>query len=256
MLTEDDRFAELSVDELRKAVRQFQWVHSIDLGNGIVTPGAWGQGNPTIREAMNEIAFRGRKVLDIGCWDGLHTFLAEQQGAAEVFATDLVNQRNTPEQPTFQLARAALKSSARYFPNVSVYDIETLGVKDFDIVLFLGVYYHLKDPLRALACLRRVMKDDGLLVVEGAVLKQRGCFANFYYKEPFLGDSSNWWVPTRECLRQWVSCSFFEIEKEYKWKYSGNWRHTLIAKAVRGKDPLYFRPPEGLEQFNAGANMR
>jgi hypothetical protein len=63
--------------------------------------------------------------------------------------------------PTFELAREALKSRVHYEPNLSVYDIESLGVRDFDVVIFAGVYYHLKDPLRALATLRRVMKEGG-----------------------------------------------------------------------------------------------
>jgi tRNA (mo5U34)-methyltransferase len=247
----DDGFADLSRDELQKQVAQLKWVHTIDLGNGIVTPGKWGMGNPRVRRALDEIPFQGMKVLDIGCWDGLNAFLAEQRGASEVFATDLVSQRDFPAQPTFQLAHAALKSSAKYYPNLSVYDVEQLGVRDFDVVLFLGVYYHLKDPLRALACLRRVMKDGGLLLVEGAVLRRRGCSAKFYYRRPFRGDYSNWWVPTRACLRQWVCSSFFEIEKEYKWfPFLYTRRHALLARAVSKNDPLFIRPPEGLEAYN------
>lgn len=252
MAAANERFADLPRRELAKLVPQFNWVHSIDLGDGLVTPGEWGIGNPRITQALNEIPFHGKRVLDIGCWDGLNTFLAERRGATEVIATDLVSQRSFSEQPTFQLARAALKSSAKYYPNLSVYDIEQLGIRDFDVVLFAGVYYHLKDPLRALACLRRVMKDGGLILVEGAVLRRRGCFARFYYQDPFRRDFSNWWIPTVECLRQWVTCSFFEIEKEYKpFGRFDKRRHTLVARAMTRKDPLYIRVPEGLEEFNA-----
>ncbi len=252
----DERFTNLSREELKKLVHQFNWVHSIDLGDGIVTPGEWGLGNPRIKQALDEIPLQGKKVLDIGCWDGLNTFLAEQRGASEVFATDLISQRSFPEQPTFQLAHAVLKSSAKYFPELSVYDVEQLGVHDFDVVLFAGVYYHLKDPLRALTCLRRVMKDGGLILVEGAVLRRRGCFARFYYKDPFRRDYSNWWVPTAECLRQWVSCSFFEIVKEYKlFTWSDDRRHTLLARAVTKADPLYIRKPEGLEHYNESSSV-
>ena len=95
-------------------------MHSIDLGDGFVTAGIWGE-NPFIATALNEIDFRGKKVLDIGCWDGKHSFLAESKGANEVYATDLVSQRDFAGQPTFHLARAALKSKVKYFPYLSVY---------------------------------------------------------------------------------------------------------------------------------------
>ena len=243
-------FAHLSRPELLKLAPQYQWVHSINLGDGVITRGRWGAGNPSIRKAMDDISFAGKKVLDIGCWDGLYTFLAEQRGAAEVYATDLINQRDHAADPTFQLAQAALHSSARYYPDLSVYDVDRLGVRDFDVVLFMGVYYHLKDPLRALTCLRRVMREGALLLVEGAVLRRRGCFANFYYQNTFRGDRSNWWVPTPECLRQWVTCSFFQVAKEYdRWGRGDNRRHTLLARAVSREDPLYLRPAEGLEQY-------
>lgn len=239
--------------ELIQRASQLQWVHSIDLGDGYVTPGAWGTGNPHITEAFNRIDFAGKKVLDIGCWDGLFSFMAEQRGASEVYSTDLVSQRDFAGTPTYQIAHAALRSSARYYPELSVYDVESLGIRDFDIVIFTGIYYHLKDPLRSLSCLRRVMKQGGKIVIEGAVTLESGCWAKFFYREPFCGDNSNWWVPTVECLRQWVSCSFFHIEHEYPPLQTGpkdNQRYTLVARASRGPDPLYIRAPEALEEYN------
>ncbi len=129
-----------------------------------------------------------------------------------------------------------------------------LGINDFDVVLFLGVYYHLKDPLSALATLRQVVRDNGTLLVEGAVLTEPGCFARFYYTESYLGDSSNWWIPTRDCLRQWIACSYFEITQEWETIWSDvNPRATLLTKAIRHTDPLYKYPSEVLEQFNSGS---
>src|SRR5262245_19550631 len=80
-------------DDLRRRVAALKWVHSIDLGGGVVTPGAWGPPAPQIVRALDSIDFRGRRVLDIGCWDGLWSFEAERRGAAEVYATDFVPHR-------------------------------------------------------------------------------------------------------------------------------------------------------------------
>lgn len=203
-----------SRDDLIRLAGTLNWVHHIDLGGGFVTPGYWPRVSPT-GPALAELDFRGKKVLDVGCWDGLHAFQAQQRGASEVYATDLLSQRPFADQPTFAVARAALESRVKYFPQTSVYDVEQIGVRDFDIVLFSGVYYHLKDPFRAFAMLRRVMKDGAQLFVEGAVLNQPGCHAAFHYRDAYVGDFSNWWVPTPACLRQWVECSFFDIVREY-----------------------------------------
>jgi tRNA (mo5U34)-methyltransferase len=289
-----------SRDRLIEQVKQLQWAQTIDLGDGVVTPGEWGDHNPVLWQAVRDIDFRGKKVLDIGCWDGLWSFEAEKRGAAEVYATDLITHRSH-QMPTFELAQQLLNSKAKYFPRQSVYAIEELGVSDFDVVLFAGVYYHLKDPLRALTALRRVMKEGAVILVEGAVIDLdasptaqasapeparpghglgrrlrrwlradpaeasaprprpagNDCYARFYYRNAFADDTSNWWVPTPPCLRQWVECSFFEIERDYgKWDAlpgGENMRYVLTARAVRREDPIYCRPEDDLSDFDLNA---
>lgn len=253
---------------LREQVHSLPWVHTIDLGGGLVTPGAWPP-SPLIRRAFDEIDFRGRKVLDVGCWDGLWSFEAEKRGAAAVYATDRVSQRPNREEPTFSLAQQILNSQVRYYPELSVYHIDRLGVADFDIVLFCGVYYHLKNPLLALARLRRVMKEGAVIVVEGEVVNDdRASYARFYYRDSYRGDRSTWWVPTAACLRQWVACSQLHVVRDYNvardsvtGKTSDRVRKLLkrlagrraefsrclmIARAVSGADANYAYPDEDL----------
>ena len=87
---------------------------------------------------------------------------------------------------------------------------------DFDVILFYGVYYHLKNPLLALAKLRQVIKDEGIIIVEGAIVDgPQEAYARFYYRELLGDDPSNWWVPTISCLRQWIECSFYEPASEH-----------------------------------------
>jgi tRNA (mo5U34)-methyltransferase len=238
--------------ELLALAAELSWVHRVDLGDGVVSEGLWGDGNPEIAHAMNDIDFSSKKVLDIGCWDGRHSFEAEERGAQFVLATDLISQRSYAGLPTFEVARAARGSNVVYDPNLSVYDIEDAGIRDFDVVIFAGVYYHLKDPLAAFAALRRVMAPDATILVEGAVLEEPGCFAKFYYRESYCSDDSNWWLPTVECLRQWIGCSRLDITREYgRWGAPHNPRHAVLAKAVVGADSLHVYPDERLAQFMA-----
>jgi tRNA (mo5U34)-methyltransferase len=240
------------LEALRAEVNRLTWVHRIDLGHGLITPGLWGDPQPVVMAALDRIDFRGKKVLDIGCWDGLWSFEAEKRGAAVVYATDLVSQRDFRGHPTVHLARKALRSRVIYRPDVSVYDVERLGVRDFDVVIYAGVYYHVKDPLRSFSALRRVLKVGGHLITEGAILDEPGVSARFFYHDHHKGDRSNWWVPTRDCLRQWVECSYFsEVENFPVWDAGGgNLRATILSTAVCRADPEYSRPDEELRPFD------
>lgn len=259
-------------DQLHSAVHALEWAHTIDLGNGLVTPGKWPP-SPLILKALESVDFSGKKVLDVGCWDGLWSFEAEKRGAAEVYATDYVAHRPLREFATFDLAKQVLHSRAHYHPKLSVYDVGKLGINDFDIVLYFGVYYHIKDPLLALARLRQVMKTGALLIIEGEVINdERVSSAEFFYSETHAEDRSTWWVPTVACLREWVKCSYFDLMSEYNVardsmsdgmldkikkgikrttgissRYS---RCVLTARAVCRQDDRYPFPDEELHQFS------
>jgi tRNA (mo5U34)-methyltransferase len=236
--------------ELLKLVPTLTWVHTIDLGDGVSTPGRWGPPPRFLLDAFDDIDFRGKTVLDIGCWDGLWSFEAERRGAASVFATDLLPHRGLRGQPTFQLVHKILDSQVSYFPELSVYDVGRLSPPLFDIVLFCGVYYHLKHPLLALARLRQVMRDGGTLLIEGETIPSADSFARFYYHEHYKNDESNWWVPTIRCLREWVECSFFQIAREFSPGPGPQTRHAISAVAVRGADPNYAYPDDELRDFD------
>jgi len=249
-----------TTEDLIEEINQYTWYHAIDLGGGIVTPGMWSAAHWHLRTALDDVDFRGKKVLDIGCLDGLWSFEAEKRGATLVCATDLVSQVSPRRDPCFRLAHRILNSRVKYFPDMSVFNVEQLNISDFDIVFFFGVYYHLKDPLLAFARLRKVLKEGGTLIVEGQVIESPECAARFYYRKHFNGDRSNWWVPTIPCLREWVECSFFEIVKEYPLGTDcfstiydpevRSGRHLMAARAVRRKDPnLGFFDPE-LDRFD------
>lgn len=269
-------------DALIEEIARHQWLYSVDLGGGVVTPGRFGPPNPQIKEALGRFDFRGKQVLDVGCFEGQWSFEAERRGAATVLATDYLvgdpraqpSEQGIKELPTFRLAHAILGSRVEYRPDVSVYDVTRLGRRDFDIVLFCGVYYHLKHPVLALSRLRQVIRDGGTLIVEGPVIDgRRGSYARFFYRDVLADDRSNWWVPTLSCLLEWIECSYFEIEhvseptlQEVRAIGAGDasrrrWplrrrerivRHTVVARAVTKKDPNYVLPDEDLGRYDRG----
>lgn len=240
----------LDRDQLLGLVGDYRWAHTIDLGRGSSTPGEWGvETQAHIRSALPDLDLHGKKVLDTGCWDGLWSFEAERRGAAEVYATDDTRQRPLGRQPTVELARRILGSKIRYFPETSIYQVDRLGVRDFDVALYLGLFYHLRDPLLAFAKLRRVLKDGGLMLVEGEVKAGDDVSADFHHENVHC-HASNWWVPTVPCLRQWVLSSRFEIVREYPSGFTASHgRHLLLARAVRGADPHYWGHDEDLHEY-------
>jgi len=104
----------------------------------------------------------GLRALDIGAWDGPYTFELERRGA-QVTALDIQD----PDVTVFNAVKEIKHSSARHVRG-SIYDALPENVGLYDIVLFAGVYYHLKNPMLALQRIRRLLTDEGVLFIEGA----------------------------------------------------------------------------------------
>jgi tRNA (mo5U34)-methyltransferase len=190
------------------------WRHRIELPGGLVTPGSRDR---RFFNALQLGSLRGKSVLDIGAWDGLFSFEAERNGAQSVLATDVW--ADAPEDPEwwkniregpagFLLARAALRSSVKY-KNVSVYDLSPSVVGTFDVVLFLGVLYHLKDPFMALRNVASVTREVAVVETHAVRSLTRAPILRFYPEEELGSNPSNWWGPNLECLRRMLVCSGF-----------------------------------------------
>ena len=189
------------------------WYHKIELAPGIVTPGAewealWGP----MRERHHAVDFRGKRVLEVGCWDGYWSFEAEKLGAAEVWATDDMSQRKQVTR-SVPFAIECLQSKVRYRDDVSVYDVDEVFPEKFDVVICYGVLYHLRYPVLGLAKMRRVLKAGGTLLLETAVLLDtESTDMRWGHSHIYPSDPSTWNAPSPSCLKFLLESSYFEVQ--------------------------------------------
>lgn len=150
----------------KKSVKDFEWYHQVTLPNGEVTPGKW---LPQFEEyGLNSINFKNKRVLDIGCLNGVYSFYAENKGG-KVTSIDITEKIKTKHYQgnsydSYLFAHNEFKSKAKYIFPYSIYDIEKLGT--FDVVLCLGVIYHLAHPTLAIEKINSVLNENGLLILE------------------------------------------------------------------------------------------
>jgi len=217
----------LTKEELQAAVDALPWYHAIELPGGIVTPG-WAPLNPDNYRLPADLT--GKRVLDVGAWDGFWSFEALKRGALEVVAIDdfsnTIHDGEVRGWQQFDLCREALgyKPIQCWHVEMSVYDVTDLG--QFDVVLFFGTLYHLKHPLLALERLHDALKPGGLLCVESHICDDYSPYKEGgrgdtpvmeFYPDDQLGPSStNWWGPTLRALACMMRVAGFEQVRSWK----------------------------------------
>ena len=184
-----------SDEELTAAAAEITWFHTMDLRPGLRTSGIYDPSRTLPRLHLPD-RLAGQTVLDVGAWDGYYSFEMERRGA-DVLATDDYSWGGGGwgTKAGFDLAHAAFGSRVR---SLQIDPLElspdALGGR-FDIVLMLGVLYHLRDPLRVLERVAAV--TAGLLVLEtevGMLLTRRPA-AEFFPGTELNDDPTNWWAP-------------------------------------------------------------
>lgn len=190
------------------------WWHSFELPDATIIEGVCGLASQRDRIAQFPIPknLTGKRVLDIGAWDGWFSFEMERRGA-EVLAID------NWDNPRFHEMRALLNSRADYRV-IDMYDLTPDRVGRFDIVLFMGVLYHLKHPLLALervcALTTEMAAIDSFVIRDehrpGAGVEQRPVM-EFYETNEFGGQTDNWVAPSVPCLMAFCrTAGFAQVE--------------------------------------------
>ena len=180
--------------------RQLQetgWWHSFELPDGRIVAGV-----NSVESLKNRISqfpipgdLSGKRVLDIGAWDGWFSFEMERRGA-DVIAIDCF------DNPRFREMHSIYNSRVDY-RQMDVMDVTPNVLGRFDVVLFLGVLYHLKHPLMALERVCAVAAD--LVAIDSYVLRDdfdsdAQAVLHFYETNEMEGQTDNWCAPNLACL--------------------------------------------------------
>jgi tRNA (mo5U34)-methyltransferase len=189
-------------DLAREAAKHYWW-HSIDLGQGVVT-----QGEKSLeicaaeaRAHFDRVDLTGRSVIDVGAWNGFFSFEAKRRGAKRVLATDHYTwtHNHFRGREAFEFARNSLHADVEMLEcDLDGLTLERVG--KFDVVLFLGVFYHLYDPIEGLQVASRLTNE--LLIIETALDLQsvnRPAMA-FYPGSELNDDPTSWWAPNPMCM--------------------------------------------------------
>jgi tRNA (mo5U34)-methyltransferase len=216
-------------EEIQRLVAEHgRWWQEIELAPGIVTPGD--DSNRMKLPILDALGLprdlRGKQALDIGCSDGYFSFELEKRGAA-VVAIDFVPETYSG----FATARQILGSRVDYRMD-NVYNLTPESYGAFDVVLFLGVLYHLRKPLAALDAIRSVMKEGaqlfvGTMLIDEYFLLPDGTTTTldaldprlkdvplwqFYPGDSLNGDYTNAFAPNRRALEAALQEAQFRVD--------------------------------------------
>ncbi len=220
---------EMTPDQIRKRVRALgDWFHNLDLRGVQTAPHHFLGDYPAIKWRLFAHAIpydlRGKTVLDVGCNAGYYSLEMKRRGAERVVGIDfddayLAQARFAAEVNGFDIE----------FRNLSVYRVAELR-ETFDIVLFLGVLYHLRHPLLALDLLHEYAARDLLVFQsmlrgstevepvaedypfsETAQFEQPGYPKMYFVEKRYSEDPTNWWIPNRACVEAMLRSSGFDV---------------------------------------------
>jgi tRNA (mo5U34)-methyltransferase len=231
-----------------------EWFHNIDL-HGIQTAPhhflgdfpkvKWQSIAPSIPQDLS-----GATVLDIGCNGGFYSLQMKQRGASRVLGIDICDRYLEQARLASRTLGLEIELEKR-----SVYEVDQIAGQ-FDLVLFMGVLYHLRYPLYALD--KVVTKVGGRLLFQTMI---RGCgevkdwaadydfwrkdifedpsWPQMYFVEQnYCGDYTNWWIPNRAAAEAMLRSCGLEIESHPE---SESW---ICIPGARARQGCYVLPRE------------
>jgi tRNA (mo5U34)-methyltransferase len=219
----------LTVSEVEKKIVELgPWFHNLSLLGVQTAPDHFLGDYPSIKWRNFQHAIpddlTGMSVLDIGCNGGFYSIEMKRRGADRVLGVDHDSQY-------LDQARFAAKVLGFNieFRTLSVYELPSLKER-FDLVLFMGVFYHLRHPLLALDILRQHVTKDWLVfqsmlrgsrsslnLDEDYPFSETGMFDHpgfpkmHFVEQSYSQDPTNWWIPNRACAEAVLRSSGFKI---------------------------------------------
>ena len=239
----------MELAEAEKLVMAASWYHSFEVLPGLWTPGEHRTDSASILNSRFNLPedLTGMTALDIGALDGPHSFELERRGA-KVTSLDI----QSPDVSGYGTARKVRGSENTYIQGSVYHLVELLKGQTFDIILFFGVWYHLKNPVLAFEQIAGVMTTNSLLCFEGEVLKNYAEnhdeteFQDFelisrmadsdlpislYYSGRFKKSMYNWFIPNRACVNAWIETAGLQMKGHGFWDKHPNQR--LYGTAIK-----------------------
>ena len=219
----------LSTDEVQRRILALgPWFHNMWVGGVRTAPDHFLFDYPNVKyQHFRETIpadLTGKTVLDIGCNAGFYSLEMKRRNATRVVGID------TDERYLAQARFAAnVEGLEIEYLRLPVWDIAALGER-FDLVIFMGVLYHLRHPLLALDLIREHVANDLLLFQslqrgsaevilpasdypfsETAIFNQLDFPKMHFVEESYSGDPTNWWLPNRACTEAMLRSAGFSI---------------------------------------------
>ena len=221
--------SEMTREEIERRVRELgDWFQNIDLHGIPSAPHHFLGDYPALKwqrfahALPNDLG--GKSVLDIGCNAGFYALEMKRRGAERVLGID-----TEPMYLAQGRFAAEVLGMEIEFREMSVYDLPQLGEK-FDLVIFMGVLYHLRHPLLALDLIREHVARDLLLFQsmqrgnpklsevapdydfwETEIFDQPEFPRMYFIEQRYAHDPSNWWIPNRACVEAMLRSAGFRI---------------------------------------------
>ncbi len=243
-------------DSLADQVASIDWYHTIELGDGVITPG-WLDHRPVLGRIPLPASLDGRRCLDVGTFNGFWAFEMERRGA-EVVALDVLDPerwdwpvgsdpaaieaigRRMARGRGFEIAKAALGAAVDRIDG-SVYELDADEVGRFDLAYVGSLLVHLRDPVRALERVRSVA--DRVVVVDGIDLP----LSLRHRRRPVARVDGRgrpwWWYPNLAALRRLVEAAGFAAVAPPRMLFvppGRSWRpRRLVPAARRSREGRY-----------------
>jgi tRNA (mo5U34)-methyltransferase len=220
----------LTADEIARKIDELgPWFHNLSLCGVQTAPNHFLGDYPSLKWQNFRHAIpadlTGKSVLDIGCNGGFYSMEMKRRGAQRVVGID--HDEQYLEQARFAAEVLDLDIA---FERMSVYEVPQLRER-FDLVLFMGVFYHLRYPLLALDLLRQTVTKDWFVFQsmlrgsrtvapvaddypfsERAIFDKPGFPKMHFIERNYSQDPTNWWIPNRSCAEAVLRSAGFVIE--------------------------------------------